>query len=115
LPNELHITVDGYEALQFLNKEEPFHKAPRPDIVLLDLNMPRKDGRQVLKEIKETPVLKNIPVIVLTSSSSEADIIESYGLHANAYIVKPVSWDSFLQAILTIEDFWLDLVALSNE
>jgi CheY-like chemotaxis protein len=113
--NNLYIAEDGEEAMLFLHKEGKFSDVPCPDIILLDLNLPRKDGREVLKEIKEDDSLKRIPVVVLTTSKSEEDILRSYNLHANSYITKPVDFDQFIKVIKSIEDFWLDVVKLPSK
>jgi CheY-like chemotaxis protein len=110
--NNLYVAEDGEEAMLFLHKEGKFSDVPRPDIILLDLNLPRKDGREVLKEIKEDDSLKRIPVVVLTTSKAEEDILKSYNLHANSYITKPVDFNQFIKVIKSIEDFWLDVVKL---
>lgn len=110
--NELHVVEDGEAALRFLRGEDPYRDAPRPDLVLLDLNLPRKDGREVLEDVKADPALRTIPVIVLTTSSDEADIVESYRLHANAYVTKPVGFAEFLEALKYLEGFWLEIVRL---
>lgn len=110
--NNLHIAEDGEEAILFLNQQGQFLDAPRPDIILLDLNLPKKDGREVLQEVKEDDNLKNIPIVVLTTSKAEEDILKSYNLHANAYITKPVDFDQFIKVIKSIEDFWLQVVKL---
>ena len=112
--NTLHVAEDGEEAMLFLNKEKPFNKAPTPDIILLDLNLPQKDGREVLEEIKTDDKLKRIPVVVLTTSKAEEDIVRSYDLHANSYITKPVDFDQFIRVIKSIEDFWLEVVRLPS-
>lgn len=112
LCNRLHLARDGVEAMQFLRREEPFRDAPRPDVVLLDLNLPRKDGREVLAEIKTDPNLKNIPVVVLTTSEAEQDIVKSYALHANCYVTKPVDLQRFIEIVRQIETFWLQIVKL---
>ncbi len=112
LRNNLHIVEDGEEAMEFLRKEGVFADAPRPDIILLDLNLPRKDGREVLEEIKEDSDLRRIPVVVLTTSESDEDILISYNLHANCYITKPVEMKQFLQIVKTIEGFWFTIVKL---
>jgi two-component system, chemotaxis family, response regulator Rcp1 len=112
--NILHIAEDGEEAMLFLNKEKPFADAPTPDIILLDLNLPQKDGREVLEEIKTDKKLKRIPVVVLTTSKAEEDIVRSYDLHANSYITKPVDFDQFIRVIKSIEDFWLEVVKLPS-
>jgi CheY-like chemotaxis protein len=112
LLNRLNITRDGEEAMSFLRRERPFQEAPRPDLILLDLNLPRKDGREVLAEIKNDPELRRIPVVILTTSRAEADVVQTYELHANCYIVKPVDLGQFINVIRSIEDFWLKLVRL---
>ncbi len=110
--NRLSVAVDGEEAMAFLRREGKYARAPRPDLILLDLNLPRKDGREVLKEIKEDDALKRIPVVVLTTSKAEEDIIRSYNLHANCYITKPVDLDQFINIVRSIEEFWFCLVKL---
>jgi len=110
--NNMHVTMDGEEAMDFLNRRGSHTDAPRPDIILLDLNLPKKDGREVLKEIKSDENLKSIPVVILTTSSSEEDILRTYDLHANCYITKPVDLDKFLAIVQMIEDFWLTVVKL---
>ena len=110
--NSLETVDDGVKALAFLRKEGPYAEAKRPDLILLDLNLPRKDGRQVLEEIKQDPVLKSIPVVILTSSKAEEDILRSYNLHANCYVTKPVDLERFLEVVRLIEDFWLTVVRL---
>lgn len=112
--NNLHHVVDGVEAMAFLRKEGPYKDMPTPDIILLDLNLPRKDGRQVLAELKAIPRLKNIPVVVLTTSEAEQDVVKSYELHANCYITKPVDLDKFVEIIHGIESFWLSIVKLPH-
>ncbi len=111
--NELFVVKDGVQALNFLNHEVNYSDTPRPDIIILDLNLPRKDGREVLNEIKKNNDLKSIPVIVLTTSNSEDDIIKTYGNYANCYITKPVDFDQFLKVIKSIENFWHNTVRLS--
>lgn len=111
----LHVASDGSEAMAFLKREGEHANVPRPDLILLDLNLPKKDGREVLAEIKESPALKSIPVVILTTSSSEADILRSYLLHANCYITKPVDLDGFLQVVHSIDNFWLSVVKLPHE
>jgi two-component system, chemotaxis family, response regulator Rcp1 len=111
----LHVVSDGAEALAFLKREDEHANAPRPDLILLDLNLPKKDGREVLEEIKESPTLKSIPVVILTTSASEADILRSYRLHANCYITKPVGLDGFLEVVKSIDSFWLSVVQLPRE
>lgn len=110
--NNLSIVRDGVEAMAFLRREGEYVHAPRPDIILLDLNLPRKDGREVLAEIKEDDSLRRIPVVILTTSDDEHDILESYNLHANCYITKPVDLNRFVTIIKNIEDFWLTIVRL---
>jgi CheY-like chemotaxis protein len=110
--NEMHVVRDGEEALTFLRRKPPHEAAPRPDLVLLDLNLPRLDGRQVLAAIKADARLKAIPVVVLTTSSADRDIIESYNLHANCYITKPVDLEQFISVVRSIERFWFETVTL---
>ncbi|MEX2218798.1 MAG: response regulator [Phycisphaerales bacterium] len=110
--NRLFVVEDGVEALAFLARAGKHAQAPRPDLILLDLNLPRKDGREVLAAIKSDPSLRMIPVIVLTTSESEADILKSYSLHANCYLVKPVDIDEFFAQIRLLEGFWLSVVKL---
>jgi CheY-like chemotaxis protein len=110
--NRLHVVPDGVEAMAFLRREGKYSDAPRPHVVLLDLNLPRKDGRQVLAEVKTDELLKRIPVVVLTTSQAEQDITRSYDLHANCYITKPVDLDRFITVIRSIEDFWCTVVKL---
>jgi chemotaxis family two-component system response regulator Rcp1 len=112
--NTLHHVSDGEEAMAFLRKEGRYAKAPRPDLVLLDLNLPKKDGRQVLAEIKNDDALKRIPVVILTVSSAEEDILKSYNLHANCYITKPIDLSQFMKVVRSVEDFWLTIVKLPN-
>lgn len=104
--NILHVARDGVEAVEFLRKQGTYKQSPRPDLILLDLNLPRKSGKEVLREIKEDPDLRRIPVIVLTSSEAEEDILKSYNLHANGYVAKPVDFSKFVQVMKTIEEFW---------
>ncbi|WP_424355318.1 response regulator [Methanobacterium sp. MBAC-LM] len=113
--NNLNIAEDGEEAMLFLHKKGKFSNVPSPDIILLDLNLPGKDGREVLKEIKEDNELKRIPVVILTTSKAEEDILKSYNLHANSYITKPVDFDQFIRVIKSIENFWLDIVKLPSK
>jgi len=108
----LHVARDGQQAMSFLMRQGEYANGPRPDLILLDLNLPKKDGREVLKEIKEDPTLKIIPVVILTTSASEADILRSYSLHANCYITKPVSLDGFLTVVKSIDSFWMSVVKL---
>jgi CheY-like chemotaxis protein len=112
--NELHIVCDGMEATDFLFNRNKFKNAPRPDLIILDLNLPKKDGREVLAEIKEDENLKRIPVVILTISKAEEDILRSYNLHANCYITKPLDLNKFLEVVRSIEDFWLTIVKLPN-
>jgi chemotaxis family two-component system response regulator Rcp1 len=111
----LHVAMDGDEAMSFLKRERQYADAPRPDLILLDLNLPRKDGREVLKEIKESPTLAIIPVVILTTSASEEDILRTYQLHANCYITKPVDLDGFLKVVKSIDTFWLSVVKLPRD
>ncbi len=114
IPHNLTAVSDGVEALEFLSKQGQYVDAPDPDIILLDLNLPRMDGREVLQEIKNDERLKHIPVVVLTTSQAEQDILKSYRLHANCYITKPVDLDKFFSVINTLENFWLNVVKLPN-
>jgi two-component system response regulator len=108
----LHVVEDGVEAMAFLRKAGPYGNAPRPDLILLDWNLPRKNGREVLVEVKSDADLKAIPIVVLTTSQAERDILTAYGLHANCYITKPVSFKNFTQVIRDIGNFWLSVVTL---
>jgi CheY-like chemotaxis protein len=110
--NQLHVAADGVEAMAFLRREGRHADAPRPDLVLLDLNLPKKDGREVLEESKQDPGLQNIPVVILTTSQAEEDVLRSYQLHANAYVTKPVDLERFLEVVRSIESFWLEIVRL---
>ncbi|MCX0247431.1 response regulator [Streptomyces drozdowiczii] len=110
--NTLHVVRDGEEALDFLYRRGAHTEAPRPDLILLDLNLPKYDGRQVLEQIKQDPELALIPVVVLTTSSAEEDILRSYKLHANAYVTKPVDLDQFIAAVRQIDDFFVTVVRL---
>jgi len=112
IANNLHVTRDGVEAMAFLRREPPFQDAPTPDVVLLDINMPRLDGLSTLKAIREDPDLRTLPVIMLTTSDAETDVLRSYESFANAYIVKPISMDNFFSVIRTFEDFWFSVVRL---
>ncbi len=112
--NRLNVVEDGEKAIAYLHKEAPYANASRPDLILLDLNLPRKDGREVLAEIKAAPSLMRIPVVILTSSRAEEDIAKTYDLHANCYISKPIDVDQFLKVIKSIEDFWLNIVILPS-
>jgi CheY-like chemotaxis protein len=115
LRNKLHSVEDGEQALAFLRREGSYRDAVRPDLILLDLNMPNMDGREVLAEIKKDPELLSIPVIVLTTSEAEQDILQSYQLHANCYITKPVTMERFIEVISSaVEDFWINIVKLPN-
>jgi CheY-like chemotaxis protein len=113
--NHLHCARDGEEAMRFLRREGPHGAAPMPDLVLLDLNLPRRDGREVLEDIKQDPRLKHIPVVVLTSSQAEEDILRSYRLHANCFITKPVDLEQLTKVVQGIEQFWFTLVKLPPE
>lgn len=108
--NRLHVVRDGEEALQFLRREGDYAAAPRPDVILMDINMPRKNGLEVLEEVKADPSLRSIPVLILTTSQAEDDVQRSYSGHASGYVVKPVGFENFLQAIRAFEDFWLTFV-----
>ena len=110
--NTLHVVVDGVEAMDFLRQKGKYAQVPRPDLVLLDLNLPRKDGREVLAEVKADDDLKRIPVVILTTSKEEEDILKAYDLHANCYIAKPIDLNQFLKVVGAIEDFWLTIVKL---
>lgn len=110
--NNLHVVTDGEAAMDFLRKRAPYENAPRPDIIFLDLNLPKKDGREVLVEIKDDPTLKHIPVVVMTTSEAEEDIVKSYNLHANCYLTKPFHVQQFFRLIRSIENFWLSIVVL---
>jgi two-component system, chemotaxis family, response regulator Rcp1 len=112
--NRLHVATDGVEALAFLRREGEYADAVRPDLILLDLNLPKKDGRQVLGEVKADPALRQIPVVILTSSQAEEDICRSYDLHANCYVTKPVDLDRFMTVVRAVEDFWLTIVRLPS-
>lgn len=110
--NNLHVAVDGVDALEYLKKEGKHSDAGTPDLILLDLNLPRMDGREVLENIKEDPELKRIPVVILTTSKAEKDIVRSYDLHANCFITKPVDLVQFITVVQSIEDFWMTIVKL---
>jgi len=112
--NHLSVACDGVEALEFLRKNGKYSDVPRPDLILLDLNMPRKDGREVLEDIKTDPDLKRIPVVIMTTSKAEQDIIKSYNLHANCYVTKPIDLDQFIEVVKAVEDFWLTIVTLPS-
>jgi len=113
--NELHVVEDGVEALAFLRRQGKYANAVRPELILLDLNLPKKDGREVLAEIKEDPDLRRIPVVILTVSKAEEDIIRTYDLHANCYITKPVDLEGFMKIVRAIEGFWLTIVELPSK
>ena len=112
LRNRLNVVSDGVEAMEFLRREGPYVDAPRPDLILLDLNLPRRDGREVLSDVKGDESLRSIPVVVLTTSSAEEDILRSYNLHANAFVTKPVDFDSFIEVVRQIDDFFVSVVKL---
>lgn len=112
IANKLHVALDGIEAIDFLYKKGKFNNSPRPDVILLDLNLPKKDGREVLAEIKQDKDLRRIPVVVLTTSKSEEDIIKTYNLHANCYISKPIGMVQFIKVVKSIGDFWFSIVKL---
>jgi CheY-like chemotaxis protein len=112
ITNNMHVARNGEEALKFLRRQDGFADAPRPDIVLLDLNLPRVDGREVLAQVKSDDALRRIPIIVLTTSEAEEDIVRSYDLHANAYVTKPVDFNRFLQVIQSIDEFFVTVVKL---
>ena len=112
LAHRLSVAEDGEEALRFLRKEGKYRDAPRPDLILLDLNVPKKDGRELLAEVKSDPQLRHIPVIVLTTSDAEQDVWRAYKLHANCYLTKPVRMDDFLEKVRSVEEFWLTVVRL---
>jgi two-component system, chemotaxis family, response regulator Rcp1 len=114
LRNTLHHVMDGEDAMAFLRQAGKYSSMPRPDLVLLDLNLPRKDGREVLAEIKSDEDLKRIPVVILTVSSAEEDILKTYNLHANCFITKPIDLEQFMKVVRSIEDFWLTIVKLPN-
>ena len=113
--NNVALAEDGVEAMAFLHQQGKYAGSPRPDLVLLDLNLPKKDGRQVLAEIKADASLKRIPVVILTTSKAEEDILKSYDLHANCYITKPIDLEQFLKVVKSIEDFWLTIVRLPSK
>ncbi|KAA9149726.1 response regulator [Amycolatopsis acidicola] len=112
LRNNLHVVRDGEQALRFLRRQGDYAGAPRPGLILLDLNLPRRDGREVLAELKDDPELRVIPVVVLTTSEAEEDILRSYRLHANAYVTKPVDFDRFIEVVRQIDDFFVTVVKL---
>lgn len=112
LANRLHVVSDGEEAMAFLRRDEPHANAPTPDLILLDVNMPRKNGLEALVEIKSNPKWKQIPVVMLTSSNADADVLKAYQHHANCYIVKPVDFERFIEVVRSIEHFWFGIVKL---
>ena len=112
--NKLHVVKDGEAAMLFLRGKDPYAEAPRPDLILLDLNLPKRDGRSILEEIKTDPELKRIPVVILTTSKAEEDILRTYDLHANCYITKPVDIEEFIVITRSIENFWLTIVKLPD-
>ena len=113
--NHLHVVTDGEQALQFLTRQPPYEDAPRPDLVLLDLNLPKKSGREVLAEIKQDPDLMSIPIVVLTTSRADEDVASTYELRANCFITKPMDLDKFIHVVQQIESFWLSVVRLPSE
>ena len=115
IQNNLSVAKDGVEAMAFIKKEGVFTEAPRPDVILMDLNLPKKSGFDVLSEIRQIPEYKRIPVVVLSTSDSERDILKSYDLHANCFVTKPVGLDEFIKIVMSIEDFWLSIVKLPKE
>ncbi len=110
--NNLHVAMDGVEAMEYLKRQGKYSDAPHPDLILLDLNLPKKDGREVLEEIKADEDLRRIPVVVLTTSKAEEDILRMYDQHANCYITKPIDFDQFIEVVRSIENFWLSIVKL---
>ena len=115
MTNLIHIVEDGVEAMTFLRRTGRYSEAPRPDLILLDLNLPKKDGRAVLAEIKTDPDLKRIPVVVLTTSNAEEDVLKAYDLHANAYVSKPVDLQQFIKIVTLIDEFWFNVVTLPGK
>jgi len=115
LRKNISVVNDGAEALAFLHREGPYSASPRPDLILLDLNLPKLDGREVLSKIKSDPELQAIPVVILTTSKADSDILKSYELHANCYITKPVDLESFMLIVSSIEQFWLNVVKLPSQ
>ena len=114
MTNLMHVVEDGVEAMQFLRRQGRYADAPRPDLILLDLNLPKKDGRSVLAEIKTDPDLRRIPVVVLTTSRAEEDVLMAYDLHANAYVTKPVDLAQFMKIVALIDEFWVNVVTLPS-
>jgi CheY-like chemotaxis protein len=115
ISNRLSVVEDGVQAMEFLRRQGGYAQAPRPDLILLDLNLPRKDGREVLADIRADEKLTTIPVVVLTTSQAEKDVLHAYALHANCYITKPVDFQQFMEVVRAIEDFWLTVVKLPPE
>jgi chemotaxis family two-component system response regulator Rcp1 len=115
MSNRIHVVEDGVEAMEFLRRQGRFGDAPRPDLILLDLNLPRKDGREVLAEVKADPDLKRIPVVVLTTSRAEEDVVRAYDLHANCYVTKPVDLEQFMKIVALIDEFWVNVVTLPGK
>ena len=115
ISNNLYVVKDGVEAMNFLYKKAPFSEVPYPDLIILDLNLPKKDGREVLAEIKSDNDLKKIPVVIMTSSQSQEDILKTYNLHANCYITKPIDLNQFMKVVKSIEDFWFTIVKLPEK
>jgi chemotaxis family two-component system response regulator Rcp1 len=113
--NRMHVVEDGVEAMAFLRRQGRHSEAPRPDLILLDLNLPRKDGRAVLSEVKADPDLKRIPVVILTTSRAEEDVLKAYDLHANCYVTKPVDLSQFLKIVALIDEFWVNVVTLPKQ
>ncbi|MEZ0271131.1 MAG: response regulator [Methylophilaceae bacterium] len=114
ISNNLNVVPDGVEAMAFLRRTGNYANAPRPDVILLDLNLPKKDGREVLAEVKADPNLRLIPVVIITSSEAEQDVLKTYELHANCYVTKPVDLEQFIKVIQSIETFWLTIVTLPS-
>ena len=113
--NRMHVVEDGVEAMEFLRRQGRFGEAPRPDLILLDLNLPRKDGREVLAEVKGDPELRRIPVVILTTSQAEEDVVRAYDLHANCYVTKPVDLAQFMKIVAQIDEFWVNVVTLPRK
>lgn len=114
ISNNLNVVPDGVEAMAFLHREGKYADAPRPDVILLDLNLPKKEGREVLAEVKADPSLRLIPVVIITSSEAEQDVLKTYELYANCYVTKPVDLEQFIKVIQSIETFWLTIVTLPS-
>ena len=114
ISNNLSVAKDGVDAMAFIKNEGAYSGAPRPDVILMDLNLPKKSGFEVLAELRQIPVLKRIPVVILSTSDSEKDILKSYDLHANCFVTKPVGLDEFIKIVMSIEDFWLSIVKLPS-